>query len=376
MKKKVLILGVGNAQLDAIELCKRRGLEVHGVSYRREGAGLDQLDRFELVNIVDREKVLEYARRIGADAVYSVGSDLAMPTVGFVSKKLGLPFFVEEETADLLQNKGLLREFLLERELSPIPFRVVGSLGELAGWDVFPAILKPVDSQGQRGISEINHASEFEKALSGALSHSRCEKAIIEQFVKGPEISLNAFLWKGNMVYSFITNRYVVEDLPGGIVRGHRLPADVPEWVGERAASLARDIVRSLEIRNGPVYFQMKYTDKDVFVIEVTPRLDGCHIWRLIDLEYGVNLLDLSFRLLLEPGIEPDFPPPREDTIGPLQLDFFLQETHSRFEQKVGKTPTDLYLRWYYSPGEEVRPINCYLEKTGYRIQPAAGEKK
>ena len=90
---KVLILGVGNAQVDAIKYLKSAGHKVVGISYREEGAGVSLVDEFALIDIVDKEAVLNFTKGKKFDLVYSIGSDVAMPTVSFVSDALGLPCF-------------------------------------------------------------------------------------------------------------------------------------------------------------------------------------------------------------------------------------------------------------------------------------------
>lgn len=85
--KKVLILGAGNAQIDAIEYCKGQGYKVYGCSYTDTDKGIPYLDEFKQINIIDAEAVAEYVKDNGIDLVYSVGSDLAMPTVAKVSEK-------------------------------------------------------------------------------------------------------------------------------------------------------------------------------------------------------------------------------------------------------------------------------------------------
>ncbi|UKI37052.1 MAG: hypothetical protein L6V93_02165 [Clostridiales bacterium] len=56
MKKKLLILGAGNAQIDLIEYAKGIGLEVYVCSYTNTDKGIPLADAFAQINIVDTEK--------------------------------------------------------------------------------------------------------------------------------------------------------------------------------------------------------------------------------------------------------------------------------------------------------------------------------
>jgi biotin carboxylase len=372
LTKKVLILGVGNAQVEAIRHCRERGWEVHGVSYRTEGRGLPLVNRFAVINIVDKEAILKYAIENGIDLVYSIGSDLAMPTAGYVSEKLGKPCLVSAKTAELMQNKGSFRTFLQGNNLSPIPFAVAATIDDLRDWNIYPAIIKPVDAQGQRGIFELNSCNDLEAHFQDSCKRSRCGQVIVEQYIDSPEISINAFMFNGEMIYSFITDRFVVPGLPGGIIRGHRIPSRINQAISERAVNLAGRLIKALDIESGPVYFQMKYTTSDVHIIEVAPRLDGCHLWRMIKLMYGVDLLQATFDLLA--GEDVNLPLSRQQPAPILDrelfLEFHLQETGASFRKPDAGNRELLHQEFYYKTGEQVREINGLMEKTGYMIYP------
>jgi formate-dependent phosphoribosylglycinamide formyltransferase (GAR transformylase) len=71
-RKKILILGAGNAQIDLIRYCKRMGMEVLGCSYSDTDPGIPLLDHFEQINITDVRGVIAYAEREAVDFIYSV----------------------------------------------------------------------------------------------------------------------------------------------------------------------------------------------------------------------------------------------------------------------------------------------------------------
>ena len=112
MKKRILILGAGNAQIDAIEYCKNIGDEVVGCSYTTVDRGITHLDFFEQVDIKNIDGIVSLAEKYNVAAIYSVGSDLAMPTAMKASERLGLPHFISTETAEICHSKNRMRETL------------------------------------------------------------------------------------------------------------------------------------------------------------------------------------------------------------------------------------------------------------------------
>lgn len=365
--KKAIVLGVGNAQVDLIRYLKAEGWWVIGCSYRREGRGLEYVDQFALLNIADVDGIECLGRSEKVD-VYSIGSDLAMPTVARVASRLGLPSLVRAETAELLQSKILLRGFLNEHAISPIRHKKVCEQGDLDAWRIFPAIVKPVDNQGQRGVFLAASLEEARAGLENSLQFSRSKTLIIEEFLEGPEVSVNTFVVNGETVFNEVSDRLVVEGYAGGIPRGHIYTSvHCPEVTCLETQKLTALCNRALGIENGPVYYQAILTRDGPRIVEVTPRLDGCHMWRLIKMASGVDLLEACVRRLLgeaPPGLQV------KPQMQPHYLGFHYLPPGREFYRADHPTSAGAgYLEYYYSDGEAVRPINGYLEKLGYYIE-------
>ena len=366
--KKALVLGTGNAQVDLIRYLKENGWWVIGCSYRREGKGLQYVDQFEQINITDIPEIETLACSQNVDLIYSIGSDLAMPTFAKVSTELGLPVFFDYKTASLLQNKVRFREFLLSHNISPVRHRMICSESDLEGWTYFPAIVKPADNQGQRGVFLADSTQEVRERIEGTISLSRSGTVIIEEYLEGSEISVNAFVVDRQVLFCEFSDRLVVEEYAGGIPKSHVLPAKTcPEDTLIKTKELVNCCVEALSIENGPVYFQMKLTDEGPKIIEITPRLDGCHIWRLIKMVGNVDLLDASVRLLTG---DKSFTLQMSENFAYSHLNFFLSPPGTEFRMADHPAPDGVsYLEYYYQDGEIVRPINGALEKVGYYIE-------
>lgn len=364
--KQILILGTGNAQLDAILYLKEKGYTVHGASYRKEGPCLQYLDYFELLNICDADRITEYADKHSIDAVYSVGSDLAMPAACIVSERLGLPKFVSANTAIVCNNKALLRnEFGVDFN-GNIRYRILDSPEQIKDWNYWPFMMKPVDSQGQRGVRKIESMDHFEEYFYQSLSYSRSGKLICEEYIDGPEISVNCFVKDGDLIYCRTSDRIVFNDLPGGIIHRHVLPSRImTEKQDTEVRQMVIEILKKLKITDGPAYMQIKMSQNGPKLVEATPRLDGCHMWRLIKEAEGVDLLDMTFRLLLDNSADVIHP------VRPIwhELEFLCREPGCVMDRSRFQTNGAKYLCWYYENGEIIRPINGFMEKAGYLIR-------
>ena len=368
MNKKILILGAGNAQIDAIEYCRERGYEVIGCSYTNTDHGIPLLDHFRQVNIRDIEGVTELARNYAVDAVYSVGSDLAVPTAMKVSEILGLPHFISSEAADICHSKHLLRETLGEGFDGNIPFITCSGLEEALKFENFPGMMKPVDSQGQRGCFRVDSVMDIREHFETSLSYSICGKVIIESFIDGPEISVNAYMQDGRLKFGLVSDRIAFDEYPGGIIKKHILPSEFADkQTREAAVLLAMRTARKAGVCNGPVYCQMKLDHGHPVILEIAPRLDGCHMWRLIREYCGADLLDACFTHLLEgKSVLDDTFVFSDDTV---ILEFISEKTGKIINKSEYDFSDADYVRWYYEDGDTVQKLTGYVEKCGYVIR-------
>lgn len=367
--KKVVILGAGNSQIDAINYCRDKGYFIAGCSYTNTDKGIPLLDAFRQTDIKDIEGVAEYAKEINADVIYSVGSDLAIPTAMRASEILGLPHFISYRSAELCHSKHLMREALGKGFTGNVDFIVCGTLEEALAWDAFPAMMKPVDSQGQRGCFRVDSADDIRGHFEASLDYSVCGKVIIEAYIDGPEVSVNSFRANGRTVFAVVSDRESFEEYPGGLPKLHRIPS---LFADAEAQAAAEDIVDKaadkLGITDGPCYCQMKIgRDGKPYIIEIAPRLDGCHMWNLIKHWCGVDLLAACFSHLLtgDPGISADCPKPEYGMV----LEFLSEKTGAPFDPDKYDTSGAEFVSLYYNAGDKVSKVNGYFEKCGYMIR-------
>jgi len=365
LTKKIMILGVGNAQVDLIDYCKQNNFEVHTCSYKREGSGLQSSDIFNLIDVKNAVKIEQYLIENSIPIVYSIGSDIAIPTIAEVTSKLGLPSFVSHDTAINCKNKDLLRIKLRKNKTSEVPYTSGKSIEDFMGWNIYPAIMKPTDSQGQRGVTRIDSKDELTNKFETVKSYSDSGNVIVEKFIQGDEISVNAYVVNGQVMLSIISDRIIFEEYTGGLVKEHVIPSKFSQNdnVIKKVEELVKSTISELEINNGPAYFQIKVENNIPYLIEVTPRLDGCHMWKLIERSTKVNLLDITLNHLINDNVnQRDF---EYHHVVPHRLIFKcsppgvpLNRTNIEGEN----------VKWYLDEGQTVPKLNGIMEKTGYYI--------
>ena len=166
---RVLVLGTGSAQGDLIKRCRERGCFVIATSNASGYPAQELANEFYQVDITDADATAKLAASKNVDLVYSVGSDVAMPTVAAVSEKLGLPCFFGHETAVICNHKHTLRKTLSEKKVEGnIPYQIIVRPDEKIRIS-FPAMMKPSDSQGQRGVRRVVCVDDVKQRPVGVL---------------------------------------------------------------------------------------------------------------------------------------------------------------------------------------------------------------
>ena len=181
--KRLLFLGGADIQVPAIERAVERGVYTITCDYLPENPGHQISNEYHNVSTTEIPAVCELAEELGIDGVTSYGSDPSALTASAVSDALGVPG-IPVVSVECFSDKIRFRE--LQRSLAiPHPdFCDAGNSEERDGFRErrrFPAIVKPVDSSGSKGVSKIHTSEEVDKAISFAMSFSRSGRVIMEE---------------------------------------------------------------------------------------------------------------------------------------------------------------------------------------------------
>jgi predicted ATP-grasp superfamily ATP-dependent carboligase len=332
------------------------------------GPGASKADHFENIDF-NIEKIRNLIKREDIRLIYSVGSDIAMPICSYLSEELELPHFVSAETALICNNKIKMRESLGQDFEGNLQYKVLRSQNELDDLLPYPFIMKPSDSQGQRGVRLIRSVNELMMNFGDSQKYSRDGRVIIEEYICGHEISVNGYLYNGNLIYYVISDRLVWPQYQAGLVMKHIIPSDkINNDKEKEIIRIFTKAAKKLGIYNGPIYSQMKLKDDKIYIIEITPRWDGCHLWRPIYYLTGINFLKTTFIHLIDNACEVGNIKKKYQSR--YELCFLYDKPFSRVDYTKFDIPYDaIYSFRYYNDGDLIRPVNGIFEKIGYYIK-------
>ena len=302
----VLILGAGLLQKPSIEAAGELGYKTLVVDANKNAVCVPFADVFVQIDLKDREKIADLAMSYGdkLKAVFTAGTDFSA-SVSYVAQKCGL-ISHSFKAAMNASNKVLMRKCFREKGVpSPDFVEVTESEIETLSSDdsvLFPKVVKPVDNMGARGCRLVRNKSEFEPALRDAVAFSRTGKAIVEDYMKGMEFSIDALVHEGNVTITGFADRHIFFD-PYFIEMGHTMPSSVSEAVKKNVVDVFVKGVKALGLTEGVAKGDVKYTEKGAMIGEIAGRLSGGYMsgWTY-PYASGVNLTMEAMKIALGLG--------------------------------------------------------------------------
>ncbi|MDR2445423.1 MAG: ATP-grasp domain-containing protein [Spirochaetaceae bacterium] len=283
MKERLMILGAGVMQGPAIRIAGELGLESVVVDGDRDASCASGADIFEHIDLKDKERIAELAIRLksenggkGLSGVMTAGTDFSA-TVAWVAERAALPG-IPYEAALNASDKGRMRSCFRKAGVPSPEFFVVERVNYSGRPPEppfsYPVVVKPVDNMGGRGCKRADNGEELAAALDEAIGFSRSGRVIVEEYMDGPEYSVDAIVYGGAITVCGLADRHI-RFPPYFIEMGHTMPALLD---GGTAAALLETFkagVRSLGLTLGAAKGDIKLTGKGPMVGEIAARLSG-----------------------------------------------------------------------------------------------------
>jgi biotin carboxylase len=377
----VLFLGASVSQLAAIRQARESGWRVVAVDGDPSAIGFDAADVAEATDFHDLERVIEIGRRHAIDAVVAISSDRAVPIAAAVAERLSLPG-IGVETAHRMTDKAAMRLCLQEQGVAQPQFAVVTAadqaLRELDRIGL-PAVLKPVDSGGQRGVCVIDNRLDLLERLPHTLAYSASKRAILERYVEGSELNGIVVVRRGDPRLITLSDRLRPPGLGFGVGWIHLYPSQLASRTLATAEAVSLAAVRALGLEDGIAFPQLlATTDDNVVVVEVAARIPAGQMADLVRLGAGVDLVQVALRQAQGEEIPDEMLEHRSER--PLAIRFLtaspgILPTGRVLAvdglDEVRSSPGVLEAGLYIQTGETIVPVEVDADRRGYVIATA-----
>ncbi len=274
-----MIIGGGLLQLPAILSSKKIGYQVIVTDYNAGALGMKDADIPIVMSTRDIQGSVRVARTQNEitpiSAVLTVGTDASV-TVAAVANALNLPG-IKFENAEAATNKIKMRMRFKEHGVPSPKFLPVWSLSDAkkAGKILkYPNVIKPSDNMGARGVIRIDNPNQLPDAFKFAKSASTSGEIIMEEYMDGPELSIDAIIYKDEITITGVADR-IIEYPPYFIETGHNMPSALPKEIQEEACKVMKQGIKALGINVGAAKGDIKITKSGPMIGELAARLSG-----------------------------------------------------------------------------------------------------
>ena len=362
--KRILIIGASILQLPAILKAKEMGYYVATADYNPEAVGIPFADEYFNVSTIDVDGVVKAAQEFGADGIMTLATDMPMRAVARACEVLGLNG-ISFETAVKATDKGEMIKAFEEHGVEH-PWYFVAkdpdSFEQIFDKVTYPCIMKPTDNAGSRGVVKCNSAEELREAYSYSSGESRGGAVIVEEYLQGPEFSIEVMVTDGVPHVLQITDKCTT-GAPHFVELEHHQPANLSRQQYSEIYGLTEKALDALGVTNGASHAEYKITEEGkVYVMEIGARMGGDFIGSdLVKLSTGYDFLDGVINVALGQFEEPVFGEPHHAGV------YFLCEETKQFLTTFKEAKQPQLVRVEITD-EVLRPVKCSADRSGYLI--------
>lgn len=276
--KKLLMLGGGFLQKYVIRKAKTLGYYVLCLDADPNAVGFAIADEHAVINIVDEEACLAYARDKQVDGVLTAATDFSVLTMSRIAEELHLPG-INYQSAKVIKNKALVRKRLFEANADDtgISYEIdsVDDIADILPKIKFPVMMKPVDGSGSRGASKVEKTEDFVKAAVFAMNGSITHRAVAEPFIEGKEYGVESFVDNGVIHVLGVMQKDMT--LPPYYAElGHAIPSGLTPELETKVKLCVYRAIFALGVNHGSVNMDLLITNEgNVHIVDVGARMGG-----------------------------------------------------------------------------------------------------
>lgn len=375
---KLMILGAGIYQVPLIKKAQEMGYKTIVVSPPGEYPGIKIADIYVSLDTRDKEGILKKAIEHAIDGILTTGTDVAVPSIGYVIDKLGLsgtPYPASCRSMD----KALMKDAFRRHGVITAKYFVVRTYEELAAAAKkigYPSIVKAVDSSGSRGITKVSLPNDLEQAFENAVSVSLSKNIIIEEFIEGHEIGAQAVIVDSELKELFLHGD-VVTPPPVSVPIGHSLPLNLSDSINRRIRDNVTRAIGALGIKNTVSNIDIMISDGEPYILEIGARMGATCLPENVGIYSGINMYQLIIELSL--GKSPSLPSSYEEIANASELICSKKTgvvTSINIPDTTSNHPDLIDLSIDVRPGMQVNKFSIGPDRVGHIIVKGLSESK
>ena len=304
---KALVLCGGLPQIALIKELKNRGITVILADMNEKVLAREYADIFYPVSVLDLDAVRKVAKDEQVDFIMTVCADQVLQVVAQVAEELGLPWYIDFQTAENVSKKSYMKKIFAENGIPTAKYIIMALLEEdrLAELQ-YPMVVKPVDAYSSRGVKKVHNVQELREAFAVAVQVSRTKTAVVEEFVEGNEITVDVYVEEGRAHILCLSDLYKIGEDGKFVINRSRIPAAVSPKTEEDIRVIAQKIAEAFGLKNTPMLIQLITDGEKLSVVEFCARTGGGIKFRMIEKIAGFDVVKAVVDLTLgeKPHVE------------------------------------------------------------------------
>lgn len=297
-QKKLMLLGGLRYLIPVIEAAHKLGLYVITCDYLPDNIAHKYSDEYRNVSIIDKEAVLKVAQELKIDGIMSFAVDPGVMTAAYVAEQMGLPFAGSYESVRILQNKDLFRNFLREHDFNcpwSYGFSSIEDAMKASAAFSYPAIVKPTDAAGSKGVSRVDSIGELEQAVMYAFKHSISGRIIIEEFLekKGCSSDTDSFSIDGKLAFVSFSAQRFDESAPNPYTpSAYSWPSTFTIEEEKELTNEIQRLITLLNLKTSIYNIETRVaTNGKPYIMEMSPRGGGNRLAEVLRMATGADLI-------------------------------------------------------------------------------------
>ena len=282
------------------------------IDYNPKAVGVPLADEFFCVSTIDIEGVVKTAEKFKPDGIMTLATDMPMRSIAAACERLGLPG-ISFDTAVKSTDKGEMIKCFEEKGVEHPWYFILSSpeaLDSVRKSITYPCITKPTDNSGSRGVMLVHNEDELRRAVTYSSENGRCGGVIVEEYMRGPEVSVEIIAVGGVPHVLQVTDK-LTTGAPHFVEMGHSQPSRLDIRDLEKIRDLACRAVSAVGIKNGPAHVEIILTENGPKMVELGARMGGdCITTHLVPLSTGIDMIEATMRIAC--GEKPDIVPKYE----------------------------------------------------------------
>jgi biotin carboxylase len=205
-----------------------------------------------------------------------------------------------------MEDKVLTRELLKDLPMSPhyVIYNPYDSFEDFIHKQKgsLPLIVKSPLSTGSKDVLLANDEKQLRLSMQELRKKKENEQILLEEYLTGPQYLIEAFVHNGKVHIIAIIEQEITF-LQRFIVTGYCLLAEINHRLYDKIFEAVNSILQAFQMKNGAFHLEMRLVQGELKLIEINPRISGGVMNRIIEVGFGINLVEETIQLIL--GNEP-----------------------------------------------------------------------